>query len=91
MGQKDAPLQFLQISWEVIDPQGRPVVVEAMLCLRHRQEIASRFPGVRGTGQHGESCDLCERHYLGPRTSEADTVRLLSAPRPNNKSGSQRR
>ena len=85
MRPREAPPQFLQIWWEVTDPQGKPVAIEAMLCLRHRQEIASRFPDVRGTGQRGESCDLCQRRalghlqsgsYLGPRTSKADTPRL---------------
>jgi len=54
-------MRFLQISWEVSDPQGEPVAIEAMLCLRHRQQIASRLPAVRGTGRRGESCDLCLR------------------------------
>ena len=98
--------QFLRIWGELADPMtGKPVVFEAMLCLRHRQEIASRFPGARGTGQRGELCDLCEGRrprtlaslspaheqkgrcfvhlpsgsHPGPRTSEADTVRPLSA------------
>ena len=88
MRSREAPPQFLQIWWEVTDPQGQAVAIEAMLCLRHRQEIASRFPGVRGTGQRGESCDLCQRgslgqlqssSYLEPRTSKADTARLPSA------------
>jgi hypothetical protein len=84
---REVPPQFLRISWEVTDPQGESVAIEALLCLQHRQEIASRFPGVRGTGQRGESCDLCQIHsragllssgHLGPRTGEADTDRLLS-------------
>ena len=98
--------QFLRIWGEFADQQtGEPVVFEAMLCLRHRQEIASRFPGARGTGQHGQSCDLCDGRpprtlaslspvhepagrclarlpsssHLGPRASEADIARPLSA------------
>ena len=60
--------QFLHIWWTGTNPQtGEPVVLEAVLCLRHRQDIASRFSGVRGTGQHGESCDVCEGRR--PRTS----------------------
>ena len=87
---REAPQQFLQICWEVTDPQGKTVAIEAMLCLRHRQEIASQFPGVRGTGQRGESCDLCLRRslghlpsssYLGPRTSKVDTARLSARGR----------
>lgn len=90
MRPREVPPQFLEVWWEVTDPQGQPVAIEAMLCLRHRQEIASRFPSVRGTGQRGESCDLCQSRslghlpssrHLGPRTGEADTARLLSARR----------
>ena len=87
---RETPPQFLQIWWEVTDSQGKPVAIEAMLCLRHRQEIASQFPSVRGTGQRGESCDLCQRRslghlpsssYLGPRTSKADAARLSARGR----------
>ena len=87
---RETPPQFLQIWWEVTDSQGKPVAIEAMLCLRHCQEIASQFPGVRGTGQRGESCDLCQRRslghlpsssYLGPRTSKADAARLSAGGR----------
>ena len=90
MRPREVPQQFLQICWEVTDPQGKPVAIQAMLCLRHRQEIASQFPGVRGTGRRGESCDLCLRRslahlpsssYLGPRTSKADTSRLSAQGR----------
>ena len=107
MKPRESQPEFLRIWGELADPMtGKPVVFEAMLCLRHRREIASRFPGARGTGQRGESCDLCagrrprtlaslspvheakgrslarlpSSSYLGPRTSEADTARLLSAP-----------
>ena len=82
--------QFLRIRWEETTEQGAVVTLETMACLRHRQEIASRFPGVRGTGRRGESCDLCERRslghlpsssYLGPRTSKADTARLSARGR----------
>ena len=90
MRAREVPPQFLQISWEVTDPEGKPLGIEAMLCLRHRQEIASQFPSVRGTGQRGESCDLCQRRslghlpsssYLGPRTSKADAARLSAGGR----------
>ena len=90
MRSREATPQFLQIWWEVTDPQGQAVAIEAMLCLRHRQEIASQFPDVRGTGQRGESCDLCQRgslghlpssSYFGPRTSKADTTRLSALGR----------
>ena len=90
MRPREVPPQFLQIWWEVNDPEGRPLAIKAMLCLRHRQEIASQFPIVRGTGQRGESCDLCQRRslghlpsssYLGPRTSKADAARLSARGR----------
>ena len=88
MRAREVPPQFLQISWEVTDPEGKPLGIEAMLCLRHRQEMAAQFPSVRGTGQRGESCDLCKNNalarlpssgHLGPRTGDAGTARLLSA------------
>ena len=88
MRRREVPPQFLQISWEVTDPEGKPLGIEAMLCLRHRQEMAAQFPSVRGTGQRGESCDLCKNNalarlpssgHLGPRTGDAGTARLLSA------------
>ena len=53
--------QFLGIEWEVTDGEGAGTVrLAARLCRRHREEIAQRHPGARGSGQMGESCDLCE-------------------------------
>ncbi len=34
--------------------------MEAVLCLRHRQEIALTNPSARGSGEFGDACDLCE-------------------------------
>ena len=76
MRAREVPPQFLQISWEVTDPEGKPLGIEAMLCLRHRQEMAAQFPSVRGTGQRGESCDLCD----GRRPRVSTSFRPLSAP-----------
>jgi len=53
--------QFLGIEWEVADEEeAEAVTFAARLCRRHREEIAQRYPGARGRGQLGESCDLCE-------------------------------
>jgi hypothetical protein len=69
--------QFLLIWWEVTDEEtGETVAFEAVLCLEHRQEIASQHPGARGCGQHAESCDLCE----GRRPRMSASFRPLSAP-----------
>jgi hypothetical protein len=53
--------QFLQVRWEICNEEGsEDIALEAFLCFRHRQEIARKFQSVRGTGQLGEACDLCE-------------------------------
>lgn len=48
-------LTFLTIRWEGGEGQ-----VEAVLCKLHRQKIAEDFPGARGSGKSGFSCDFCE-------------------------------
>src|SRR5437879_10162117 len=52
--------QFLRIRWEVTSDQGAAITLEAILCLRHRQEIALAFASARGARELGEACDLCE-------------------------------
>jgi hypothetical protein len=52
---------FLTIRWELAHrEEGQVVIVEAVLCLAHRREIALRYPSARGCRQFGDSCDLCE-------------------------------
>jgi hypothetical protein len=54
--------QFLHVRWEIESLEsGEGIALEAILCLRHRQEIAGKFQSARGSGQRGEACDLCER------------------------------
>lgn len=48
--------QFLGILWDATEEE----TLEAMLCLQHRLEIAAKYAEVRGHGQMGESCDLCD-------------------------------
>ena len=50
--------QFLRIQWESTPEQG--VTLTAILCLRHRQEIALAYASARGSGEVGDTCDLCE-------------------------------
>ena len=52
--------QFVAITWEDAGKEGAPVTVRAVLCLRHRKEIALEHPSARGSGRLGETCDLCE-------------------------------
>jgi hypothetical protein len=52
---------FLTICWELPHrEEGRVVIVQAVLCLAHRREIALKYSSARGCGQFGDSCDLCE-------------------------------
>jgi len=52
---------FLTIRWELPHrEEGRVVVVQAVLCLAHRREIALKYPSAQGCKQLGDSCDLCE-------------------------------
>ena len=51
--------QFVAITWEDAGKEDTPVTVRAVLCLRHRKEIALQHPSARGTGRLGEACDLC--------------------------------
>lgn len=74
---REARPQFLLIWWGVTDRETRETVAfEAMLCFKHRQEIASQHAGARGCGQRGESCDLCD----GRRPRVSTSFRPLSAP-----------
>jgi len=50
--------QFLRIRWEDTREQGPTLT--AILCLRHRQEIALAYASARGSGEIGDTCDLCE-------------------------------
>jgi hypothetical protein len=64
--------QFLRIRWENAPEQGA-VTLEAMACLRHRQEIALAYPSARGAGELGDACDLCEGQRpraLGPELAQ---------------------
>jgi hypothetical protein len=64
---EDKEPTFLCIKWEAeaaCREQPNDVTLEAVLCLRHRQEIAVRHANARGCGQLGESCDLCEGRLL---------------------------
>jgi hypothetical protein len=51
---------FLRIQWGVRGDQGQPVIFEATLCKRHRDQIWLQNPTARGHGQLGDACDLCE-------------------------------
>ena len=52
---------FLRIRWETGNGDGAGMTLTAILCLRHRQEIALAYPTARGCGgSAGDSCDLCE-------------------------------
>jgi hypothetical protein len=52
---------FLTIRWELPHrEEGRVVIVQAVLCLAHRREIALKYSSARGCRQFGDSCDLCE-------------------------------
>jgi hypothetical protein len=62
--------QFLRIRWEDITEQGATVTLEAMACLRHRQEIALAYPSARGIRGLGEACDLCEGRHPRPLGSD---------------------
>ncbi|HKN50671.1 MAG TPA: hypothetical protein VJ010_10640 [Actinomycetota bacterium] len=64
------PPQFLRIRWEETTEQGAKVTLEAMACLRHRQEIALAYPSARGAGGRGDTCDLCEGRIPRPPGSE---------------------
>jgi hypothetical protein len=52
--------QFLRIRWEETTEQGAAVTLEAILCLRHRGEIALAYATARGCTELGQACDLCE-------------------------------
>ncbi len=67
--------QFLRIRWEDTPEQGAAVTREAMLCLRHRGEIALAFASARGCGEMGYACDFCAGRDPRPRGAE------LSHPR----------
>src|SRR2546423_13004813 len=55
-----SPPVFLTIRWELPDrKKGSAEVMEATLCLAHRQEVALRYPSAWGCGQFGNSCDFC--------------------------------
>lgn len=65
---------YLRIRWEsdAACEEQAAVTLEAVLCLRHRQEIALRYPSARGCGKVGESCELCDgRVPHGSRSAEA--------------------
>src|SRR5205807_7183054 len=62
--------QFLRIRWEDTTEQGAIVTLEAMACLRHRQEIALAYASTRGARGLGEACDLCEGRNPRPLGSE---------------------
>jgi len=53
--------QFLRVRWGICNEEGgEDIALEAFLCFRHRQEIALQYQSARGSGELGESCDLCE-------------------------------
>jgi hypothetical protein len=58
--------QFLRIRWKEAQEQGAAVTLEAIACLRHRQEIALAYPSARGAGGRGDVCDLCEGRHPRP-------------------------
>ena len=62
--------QFLRIRWEETTEQGVVVTLEAMACLRHRQEIALTHGSARGARGLGEACDLCEGRRPRPLGSQ---------------------
>ena len=68
--------QFLRIRWEETTEQGAVVTLEAMACLRHRQEIALAHASARGAGGRGEACDLCEGRH--PRRVGSEPSQLAS-------------
>ncbi len=72
--------QFMRIRWEDTSERGGAVTREAMLCLRHRGEIAFAYPSARGSGEMGDACDLCEGRDLRlPGSEPSHTRRSLSA------------
>jgi hypothetical protein len=60
LGRTKPQPQFVAITWEDAGKEGPPVTVRAVLCLRHRKEVALEHPSARGSGRLGEACDLCE-------------------------------
>ena len=62
--------QFLRIRWEETTEQGATVTLEAMSCLRHRQEIALAYASARGVRGLGDACDFCEGRHPRPVESE---------------------
>ena len=56
--------QFLAVSWEETGSEGTVATMRAVLCLRHRKEIALEHPSARGCGQPGQACDMCEGRKL---------------------------
>ena len=74
--------QFLTVLWEGTGREGTAVTVQAVLCLRHRKEIALQHPSARGCGQPGETCDMCEG--LKPRTPQGACRSSKEPPRAPN-------
>ena len=68
--------QFLRVRWEDTPEQGPPLTLEAMACLRHREEIALAHETARGSGELGEACDLC----LGRNPRQLGSEHTLSTP-----------
>ena len=66
--------QFLRIRWEDTLEQGAAVTLEAMACLRHRQEIALAYDSARGAGGRGDTYDLCEGRH--PRTLGSELAQV---------------
>jgi len=73
---------FLKIRWEKTTEQGAPITLEAMACLRHRQEIGLAHPSARGAGGRGDACDLCEGRNPRLLGSEPSRSGSQSAPAP---------
>jgi len=71
--------QFLRIRWEETTEQGAAVTLEAILCLRHRQEIARASASARGAGGRGEDCDLCLGRHPRPLGSDLSQFASQSA------------
>jgi hypothetical protein len=71
--------QFLMIRWADTPEQGAAVTLEAMACLRHRQEIALAHVSARGAGERGDACDLCEGGHPRPLGSEPSQFAPQSA------------
>ena len=74
--------QFLRIRWEDTTDQGSAITLEAILCLRHRQEIALAYPSARGADGRDDARDLYEAGtpstWIGVRPVRSAVNRDLS-------------